>query len=45
MHNVDPMFLNEAPTISPSNTSQIDKNDQSNFVGFTYINESHMQPQ
>jgi len=39
--NVDQMFLSEAPAISPSTRNEIDKSDQTNFVGFTYVNESN----
>jgi hypothetical protein len=42
--NVDAVFLNEAATISPTAKNEIDKSDQTNFVGFTYVNESHMGP-
>ena len=42
MSNVDSVFLNEAAAISPSAKNEIDKSDQSNFVGFTYVNESHL---
>jgi len=42
--NVDQMFLSEAPAISPSARNEIDKSDQTNFVGFTYVNESNMVP-
>jgi len=39
---IDPMFVRETPNISPSQPNNIDKADQSNFEGFTYVNESSM---
>jgi len=36
--NVDPVFLKEAPGISPTEPGNIDKTDQTNFEGFTYVN-------
>jgi serine/threonine protein kinase len=36
--NVDPVFLKEEPGISPSEPGNIDKSDQTNFEGFTYVN-------
>lgn len=39
---IDPMFVKEAPNISPSQPNNIDVADQSNFEGFTYVNESNM---
>jgi len=39
---IDPMFVKETPNISPSQPNNIDKADQQNFEGFTYVNESSM---
>jgi len=39
---IDPVFTKEAPTISPSDDSSIDRADQENFENFTYVNESSM---
>eukprot|EP01114_Cavostelium_apophysatum_P023666 TRINITY_DN898_c0_g1_i1.p1 TRINITY_DN898_c0_g1~~TRINITY_DN898_c0_g1_i1.p1 ORF type:complete len:439 (-),score=184.56 TRINITY_DN898_c0_g1_i1:98-1414(-) len=39
---IDPMFVKETPGISPSQPNNIDKADQQNFEGFTYVNESSM---
>eukprot|EP00178_Gracilaria_changii_P000286 TRINITY_DN10345_c0_g2_i1.p1 TRINITY_DN10345_c0_g2~~TRINITY_DN10345_c0_g2_i1.p1 ORF type:complete len:245 (+),score=36.91 TRINITY_DN10345_c0_g2_i1:359-1093(+) len=38
---IDPVFLQEAPSISPTETGQIDRTDQANFEGFTYVNENN----
>lgn len=40
---IDPMFVKETPNISPSQPNNIDKADQQNFEGFTYVNESSME--
>lgn len=39
---IDPQFVKETPNISPSQPNNIDKADQQNFEGFTYVNESNM---
>jgi hypothetical protein len=36
--NIDPVFLKEVPEISPTEPGNIDKTDQTNFEGFTYVN-------
>lgn len=36
--NVDPVFVRETPNITPSQDSVIDREDQRNFEGFTYVN-------
>jgi len=40
---IDPVFVKEAPNISPAQPNNIDVADQSNFEGFTYVNESNMK--
>jgi len=40
--NIDPVFTDEKPELSPSDTSQIDKDDQQNFTNFTYVSESNI---
>jgi len=42
---IDPMFVKETPNISPSQPNNIDKADQQNFEGFTYVNESSIKKQ
>jgi len=37
---IDPVFVRETPTISPSDPSVIDNADQNNFQNFTYVNQS-----
>lgn len=39
---IDPVFVEEPARISVSEGSQIEKEDQQNFEGFTYVNESSM---
>jgi len=40
--NIDPVFTDEKPELSPTDTSQIDKADQQNFTNFTYVSESNI---
>jgi len=41
---IDPVFVAEAPNISPpKHANIIDQADQQNFEGFTYVNETNMQ--
>jgi len=40
---IDPVFVEEPARISVSEGTQIDKDEQSNFEGFTYVNESSME--
>jgi len=41
---IDPVFVKETPSITPSEPNDIDKADQENFQGFTYVNESSIAP-
>jgi len=34
---IDPAFIEEVAAITPSDNSEIDKAEQSNFEGFTYV--------
>jgi len=40
---IDPVFVKEAPNISPSDSSAIDRADQENFQNFTYVNQSSIK--
>jgi len=40
---IDPIFVKETPNISPSSASAIDKADQQNFEGFTYVNDTALK--
>jgi len=40
LSQIDPCFTSEKARISISDNSEIDKDDQQNFEGFTYVNES-----
>jgi len=40
VNNIDDVFVNEAPSISPSDPTAIDVTDQENFEGFTFVKES-----
>jgi len=42
--NVDPVFVKETPNISPTTASRLDKEDQQNFEGFTYVNQTNHIP-
>jgi len=40
--NVDPVFVKETPNISPSADSVLNREDQQNFEGFTYVNNNNI---
>jgi hypothetical protein len=42
---IDPAFVKEGVQFTPSDHSDIDKADQQNFEGFTYVSESNMKAQ
>ncbi len=37
MSQIDPVFIAEKPSISPTDPSVLDTSDQKNFEGFTYV--------
>jgi hypothetical protein len=39
---IDPVFIEEAAQITPSEETQLDKTEQSNFEGFTYVSSSNI---
>jgi len=41
--NIDPVFTEEKPQLSPSDPSHIDKEEQQNFTGFTYVSASNLE--